>query len=86
MARADVVVGREEIAAAVERLMRPDTAEAEAEDMRKRAALLKDFVKSIIGFSESLGSLNNCCSFLSNKCGSVSVIISICNSECLTKL
>ncbi|CAD6333370.1 unnamed protein product [Miscanthus lutarioriparius] len=44
MARADGVVGREEIAAAVERLMRPDT--AEVEDMRKRAALLKDAARA----------------------------------------
>ncbi|XP_066362347.1 UDP-glycosyltransferase 87A2-like [Miscanthus floridulus] len=45
MARADGVVGREKIAAAVERLMRPDAA-AEVEDMRKRAALLKDATRA----------------------------------------
>ena len=44
MARADGVVEREKIAAAVERLMRPDT--AEVEDMRNRAALLKDAARA----------------------------------------
>ncbi|KAK3138404.1 hypothetical protein QOZ80_5AG0368470 [Eleusine coracana subsp. coracana] len=38
-ARADGVISRQEIAAAVERLMRRDT--AEAEDMRRRARLMK---------------------------------------------
>ncbi|KAK8457517.1 hypothetical protein SEVIR_3G199166v4 [Setaria viridis] len=44
MARGDGVIGREEIAAAVERLMRPDS--AEAADMRMRAALLKDAARA----------------------------------------
>ncbi|OEL31853.1 UDP-glycosyltransferase 87A2 [Dichanthelium oligosanthes] len=44
MPRADGVIGREEIAAAVERLMCPDP--AEAADMRKRAALLKDAARA----------------------------------------
>ncbi|XP_025808122.1 UDP-glycosyltransferase 87A2-like [Panicum hallii] len=39
MARGDGVIGREEIAAAVERLMRPDS--ADGTDMRRRAAVLK---------------------------------------------
>ncbi|KAJ1263474.1 hypothetical protein BS78_09G187300 [Paspalum vaginatum] len=41
-ARADGVIGREEIAVAVERLMCPDA----TEDMRKRAALLKDAARA----------------------------------------
>ncbi|KAL6609729.1 hypothetical protein ACP70R_039698 [Stipagrostis hirtigluma subsp. patula] len=45
-ARADGVVGREEIAAAVARLMRPDA--AEADEMRTRAAQLKDAARAAI--------------------------------------
>jgi UDP:flavonoid glycosyltransferase YjiC (YdhE family) len=44
MAWADDVIGKEEIAAAVERLMRPDA--AEVQDMRKRAALWKDAARA----------------------------------------
>jgi hypothetical protein len=44
MARGDGVIGRAEIAAAVQRLMRPDS--GEAADMRRRAALLKDAARA----------------------------------------
>lgn len=44
MARADGVIGRGEIASAVDRLMRPDA--AEFQDMRKRATLWKDAARA----------------------------------------
>ncbi|KAL6839329.1 hypothetical protein ACP4OV_031001 [Aristida adscensionis] len=47
-ARADGVVGREEIAAAVARLMRRDGGAAEAGDMRRRAAFLKDAARAAV--------------------------------------